>query len=271
MLDALAQPFTVAILVLVIGCALSMFQSRRRMTHMLIGAGVGLLLLLGYGVPFDFIARILENEYAAVLTADAYRDVHWIVVLGAGHSSSPDIAANSQVGPSALYRIVEGVRLHRAIPEGRILFSGGVTLGVAPDARIAADVASSLGVSPERIRLSLSPRTTAEEMACIREYIGTQRFLLVTTALHMPRAMILANRNGLHAIPAPTDYHTRISTKDGAVRLLPQLSSLWLASATVHELLGIAVLHIQAATGSHLIAPRSSCETTGAQNMPQSN
>ena len=40
----------------------------------------------------------------------------WIVVLGGGHVSDPSLPANSQINPAALARVVEGVRLYKAIP-----------------------------------------------------------------------------------------------------------------------------------------------------------
>ncbi len=58
------------------------------------------------------------------------------MVLGGGHASAPDLPANSQVNGATLGRLVEGVRLHRAIPGSKLLLSGGAVFDPVPEAEI---------------------------------------------------------------------------------------------------------------------------------------
>ena len=77
----------------------------------------------------------------------------WIVVLGGGHVSDPRLPANSQISAAALGRVVEGVRLHKAIPGSKLLLSGGAVFDPVPEAEVMARIAVLLGVKPQDIRL----------------------------------------------------------------------------------------------------------------------
>jgi uncharacterized SAM-binding protein YcdF (DUF218 family) len=258
LLHRLADPFTVASCCLAAGCVMSWFENKRKLGRTSTTAGVALLVLLAYGVPFNPLARALEDKYHPITDLRAVRDVRWIVVLGGGHVSSPDVPVNSQVGASSLFRIIEAMRLLRAIPESRILFLGGRTFDAVSQAAISGDVALTLGVVGDQISLEEHPRTTAAEMSCVHQIVGAERFVLVTTAIHMPRAIMLASEHGLRAIPSPTDYRTRASDGDRLQQLLPQAGAFAIASATLHELIGIAWIRITAAL-FHLSGDREPC------------
>ena len=61
-------------------------------------------------------------------------------------------------------------------------------------------------MSAEDILQLAEPRDTEEESQQIAPIVGPHRFILVTSASHMPRAMGLFKRRGLQPIAAPTDY-----------------------------------------------------------------
>ncbi len=248
------EPLTLVALMLAIGCLLSWLGRWRAAGRVLMTIAVVVFLLLAYGVPFTRCARTLENQYSPIVDASAFSDVHWIVVLGAGHTSSPAVPANSQAGASALFRIVEAVRLHRAIPRSRILFSGGAIYNMVSEAAFDRDVAVALGVSPEQLTLEPHPRTTAEEFSCIQRVVRSERFILVTTALHMPRAMMLSQSYGLGAIPSPTDYRTHLA-EHGPMAIWPHAGAFSLASATFHEIAAISWMRMRLAFGRPLAEP----------------
>ena len=121
----------------------------------------------------------------------------------------------------------------------RILFSGGRTLdSIVGASNVSSAAALGMGVAPDAVSLSVDPRTTAEEMACIRSILGAAPFIMVTSAMHMPRAMRLAERAGLYPVPSPTDY--RGFASGGWLDLLPRAGAPLLASAVTHEIAGLA-------------------------------
>lgn len=68
-------------------------------------------------------------------------------------------------------------------------------------AEAGARVAESLGVPRSAIITLDSPKDTEEEAAAVKQAIGDAPFLLVTSASHLPRAMIFFERVGLHPLP----------------------------------------------------------------------
>jgi uncharacterized SAM-binding protein YcdF (DUF218 family) len=263
-IERLCEPFAVSLLLLVAGFATAGFPARRRLGTWLIAASTGLLLMIAYGAPFNLLARRLEGRYHPLADLDTVREVRWIVVLGAGHVGTNDLPPNSRLNSASLYRVVEAVRLHRLLPSTRILFSGGRTLDSTVDAQLSSAAALSMGVAPQDVSLSMQPRTTAEEMACVHGIIGTAPFIMVTTAMHMPRAMLLANRAGLHPVPSPTDYRGSASGQGGRLDLLPRAGAPLLASAVTHELAGLAWLELSDRFSSRA-GKGAACGTSPAQ------
>ena len=68
------------------------------------------------------------------------------------------------------------------------------------------EVAEALGVQADEILQLKQPRDTEEESQQVAPIVGSQSFILVTSASHMPRAMGLFRKRGLQPIPAPTDH-----------------------------------------------------------------
>jgi uncharacterized SAM-binding protein YcdF (DUF218 family) len=135
-----------------------------------------------------------------------------------------------------MYRMAEGIRLHRLLPGSTIVFSGGGAVDGVSSAKAAADLARALGVNANEMILEERSETTAEEAQTVRGIVGDDPFILVTSAVHMPRAMTLFYTHGMRPIPAPTEYR---STSNGAMMIWPSLANMGLANATAHEVLGL--------------------------------
>ena len=74
----------------------------------------------------------------------------------------------------------------------------------------------------------------------MRTIVGGERFLLVTSALHMPRAMLLFRRAGMNPIAAPTGHRSAVERRTWAEWIEPSARRIVLAGDTWHELLGLA-------------------------------
>ena len=76
-------------------------------------------------------------------------------------------------------------------------------------ARGDAAAAQALGVGPARIVVLDTPTDTAQEAYAVREFLGTEaRFVLVTSASHLPRSVRHLERAGLEPSAAPTHVLT---------------------------------------------------------------
>jgi uncharacterized SAM-binding protein YcdF (DUF218 family) len=221
---------------------------RQRLGKVLVTLGTVLLLLLSNAFLSSRLLLSLEQQYPALLQPEKISweggnsgtSLKWIVVLGGGHASDPSLPANSQISAAALGRVVEGVRLHKAVPGSTLLLSGGAVFDPLPEAEVMGQVAVLLGVKPRDIRLESDSRDTAEEAEIIAKMIGRERFILVTSAAHMPRAIALFRRRGLEPIPAPTNFLAPNVPSSGPDRFLPGAGSLGQTQAALHEYLGLA-------------------------------
>jgi uncharacterized SAM-binding protein YcdF (DUF218 family) len=74
--------------------------------------------------------------------------------------------------------------------------------------------------------------------ARILQQAGVRRILLVTDALHMPRARRIFERSGMQVVPAPTVFYSR--ERPNPLRWLPSASALRLSQYALHEWIGMA-------------------------------
>ena len=204
------SPLTVSLALLAAG-VICLWSGRRPKTgRVLCVAGLALLIWAGLGWSGRAYLARLERQYTpldvAAQPAATVAQWHYVLVLGAGHVSDPRLPANSQLGGASLYRLVEGIRLHRHLPGSRLILTGGPGLDVVPNADVVAAVAQELGVAQEDLIVLGKPRDTREEAVSVRGIVGAAPFVLVTSAAHMPRAMRVFAEAGLHPIPAPTDF-----------------------------------------------------------------
>ena len=239
----LLMPLPVALL-LVLGGAWMGLRGWRRTGFVTGFAGLLLLFLAAWSPVADRLLEPLEQAYQPVLDVAALPDITAVVVLGAGWEPDPDWPANTRLSDSSVHRLMEGLRLLEALSEATLVVSGGSRrTDVAPVALGYAAAAQALGVPAERIVVLDTPTDTAQEAYEVWELLGTKaRFLLVTSASHMPRSVRHFERVGLGPIASPTHYRTG---RDGPDRLrywVPSSDALRKTERAVYEYLGLRAL-----------------------------
>ncbi len=138
-----------------------------------------------------------------------------IIVLGGPIDTDVSAARNTPVIRGAADRIVAGVALARKYPDARVIFSGGspnLISNEAKEADYAAMIFDSLGVDPKRRliieRQSRNTLENAEFSKALANPKPGERWLLVTSAFHMPRAIGLFRKAGFPVEPYPVDWRT---------------------------------------------------------------
>jgi uncharacterized SAM-binding protein YcdF (DUF218 family) len=137
-----------------------------------------------------------------------------IVVLGGSIDADISIAHDTAAFTAAAGRVVEAAALARRYPNARIIFSGGSANLISADAReadYAAAVFERLGISKERLTMERRSRNTlenAEFSKAIAAPKSGERWLLVTSAYHMPRSVGLFRKAGFAVEPYPVDWRT---------------------------------------------------------------
>jgi uncharacterized SAM-binding protein YcdF (DUF218 family) len=182
--------------------------------------------------------QVLEWQHPP-LTQPVEGDCRFVVVLGGAHKMDSRLAATSKLNPVTLARLVEGIRQLRRLPDAKLIVSGGAVFGITPNAEILAEAALDLGVEESRIIVDGRSKITYEEAVNLTEHLGTEPFVLVTSASHMVRAMCLFRKQGLAPIASPANFLTgqRFSLSPGY--FFPSPRGFQRANTAMHEYLGL--------------------------------
>ena len=175
-------------------------------------AGGLVLLLSSLDVTADAILRTLEDRYPSLSveqcpTADAVLVLGGVTRVGTSRSSAVEWG-------EAVDRFTRGLDLWRAgkapaliLTAARIPGRGGVSEG-----ELLQQEAIRLGIPAGSIFLTEQVFDTQSEAQAVRRLMDRshwQRIILVTSAYHMRRSMLLMQRAGVDASPFPVDYQTK--------------------------------------------------------------
>ena len=218
--------------------------------------GIGSLVLLVVTLIAAVIAwtplpylllRPLESRYPVFdpEQIDRAQPIRGIILLGGGVNASRGNQPNGPIFTSAGARLFVVLELARLFPDARILLSGGVPDLLANDksyseAGLTRDLLIRFGIAPERIVLEERSRDTFENARESEKLFAgpDDRWLLVTSAAHMPRAMAAFGQRAAQLIPCCADYKTQGPADDD--RFFGSAAHGWLcADIAAHEWLGL--------------------------------
>lgn len=243
-------PTKVAMGLLIAGLALQFSRKRQKTGRWMTAAGILVFYVFSTGMAAQMLLGPLEYRFAAFDPArpDA-GSVRAVVVLTGGAFPPNGLSAVDRLTDETLARLIEGVRIHRAIEGSRLIISGGNPSGMVVEADAARELALALGVAPDRMRLERDGKNTAAQALALRADLGKAPFVLVTSARHMPRSVAYFQHAGMHPIPAPAGYLLK-SVPDGVSLklLIPSASSLHRSESAIYEYLGLVWVWITGAT-----------------------
>ena len=223
-IGGLLLPLPFLLLMMGVALCLLWFTRWQKSAKALLSVSWLVLLLISLQPVADKMLKPIEDTYP---TWRGSEKVDYIVVLGGGYTWNPEWAPSSNLISNSLPRLAEGVRLWQANPGAKMIFTGARAMtNPVSTAEAGARVAESLGVPRSQIITLDEPKDTEEEAAAVAKTIGQQQFLLVTSASHLPRAMIFFRNAGLHPIPAPANQLAIESPLNPWERIIP--SPIWL-------------------------------------------
>jgi uncharacterized SAM-binding protein YcdF (DUF218 family) len=203
---------------------------------------LALLLLMGWLPLPDGLIRHLESRYAEVQPSADLLGFVGVVVLGG--STETGHVAQAHVQPllnDAAERMTAPLAMLHKNPHLRVVYTGGEgTLRVSgtSEATLAQSFFSGQGMADKRITYETQSRTTHENAVFSAQLPGvdiTQRWLLVTSAWHMPRSMATFAKAGWNVTAYPVDYRTG-STTPWTEYSLREGAQKW--GLALHEVLG---------------------------------
>jgi uncharacterized SAM-binding protein YcdF (DUF218 family) len=178
----------------------------------LLAVAIVLLALSGFSPLGNLVLYPLESRFPPWDAAHGAPD--GIVVLGGSIDADISAAHGTAVFTGAADRVIAAAELARKYPKARIIFTGGSANLVSDQAReadYAAAIFERLGISKDRLEIDRRARNTRENAefskALAAPKIG-ERWLLVTSAYHMPRSVGLFRKAGFAVEPYPVGWLT---------------------------------------------------------------
>ncbi len=206
-----ALPSNLLIVIALTGVLLMQTRVRTLGLGLLVGA-VLLLALIGLSPVGNALMLPLEERFPKWTGKGATPD--GIVVLGGAVSPDVSAARKETALNEAAERMTAIAELARAYPKAPIVFTGGSgrLFGGASEADFVTGLFASFGIPPERVVLETNARNTVENAVNTKALVqpkAGERWLLVTSAYHMPRAVGIFRKAGFPIEAYPVDFRTR--------------------------------------------------------------
>lgn len=238
----LVAPLGTALALGLLGVWLLFFAApgARRWGRGLVLAGLVWLVVWSLPVVSEALRGVIEAQ-AGERSLSQLPRASAAVVLGGGVSGArwpqrpdPDLGRGAD-------RVWHAARLYHAGKAPLLVLSGGVVrTGDESEALAMRELLLALGVPAAAILLEDGSDNTASNAARTAQLLrsrGLERPLLVTSALHMPRARAQFERAGLAVTPAPTDFEV-IDQPTHLLQWLPSSDALEGSGRAFKELLG---------------------------------
>lgn len=235
--------------------ALVMLWKQPRWAAGAIAGALIVLLVSSNGWVSRAVVRSLEWQY---IPSTELPQAPAIVVLGGGIKQKvpprPWVDV-SEKGDRVLY----GAKLYQQGQAPVLILSGGRInwKGTGPsESQDMAELAAAMGVPKSAMLEDPTSLNTYQNAVNVRKILDDRkiqrRVLLITSAMHMPRSLQIFKRQGIDAIPAPTDFlvvkdeeEPQDSWQSFLLNLLPDAENLGNTTAALKEYVGIAVYRLR--------------------------
>lgn len=218
---------------------------------------LALAVLLVMSNSFVANSLVQELEWQHIPKAELPQAEAIVVLGGATRSAAqprPEVDLREQGD-----RIIYAAELYRQGKAPVVITSGGRIpwrSGGEPESQDMAKLLQLMGVPEFAILQDPDSLNTYENAVNVKEILkktGINRVLLVTSAMHMPRALQIFLRQDIDTIPAPTDFlvteleleEPNISLQATLLSLLPSADQLDKTTRVVKEYIGIAVYRLR--------------------------
>lgn len=203
-LTAIAYPPTLSAWLAAIAL-IAFVLKRRRVAAGLLGVAVAWSLLWSLPAVSERLRDTLASRYPPAPPDAPLPPVDVIVVLGGGIGRPSWFDNGDAYAPVlANSRVAAGARAWQRGVAPRLLLSGGPTARDRNETRTMAQAMRRLGVPDAALLLDEHSRTTgdnARRTGALTAAHGWRRIVLVTSSMHMPRALELFRRQGLEVEP----------------------------------------------------------------------
>jgi uncharacterized SAM-binding protein YcdF (DUF218 family) len=223
----------------------------RRLGRRLMVVSLVLLAICAWSPLGKLVLYPLESRFPAWDASKGAPD--GIIVLGGPLDADLSVAHGTAVISAAGDRVVAGAVLAHRYPNARLLYTGGSANLLSNDAKeadYAAELFEDLGIARSRLLMERNSRNTLENAEFSKTMANPkpgERWVMVTSAFHMPRAVGLFRKAGFAVEAYPVDWKLGkgsgvftfsniagdgLARIDPAVREWMGLIAYWLAGKT---------------------------------------
>jgi uncharacterized SAM-binding protein YcdF (DUF218 family) len=255
----LLSPSQLIILGLLAG-ALLLAAGLRRSGRVLVGGAALALLAFGLLPGARYLARPLEGRFPQPELPSSIAGI--ILLTGAEKVAASEASGLPQLGSHG-NRYIAMLQLAQRYPSAPIVVSGEPLRQqgkpeLGTQTAIARAIIDAVGVDPARIVYEQRSRDTCDNASNTRRLVtpaAGDRWVLVTSAIHMPRAVACFRAAGWDdVIPQPDAYQSAVGMhRAGTFRIVDNLDLL---DDAVHEWLGLAYYRLAGRTSELFPAPR---------------
>ncbi len=211
---SLFQPSSLLVILFAAGAVFAI-SGRARPALKLFASGAALYVIFGFSPLANLILAPLELN-AKASAAKSLDGAAGIIVLGGAIANWPSLTDGAPHLNESGDRMVEAVRLAAQYPSLPVLFSGGngellPRVDSETEAALARRFFEPFKLVPPRLMLEDRSRNTFEnavQSAKMLQPKPGQKWILVTSAFHMPRAKALFEAQGFEILPRPVDFRT---------------------------------------------------------------
>jgi uncharacterized SAM-binding protein YcdF (DUF218 family) len=215
-IEILSVPSGFALLSLFVGTLLLFNDGLRKTGRVLVVLAIFILIPMSTGTVATILLSPLEYQFPIVDDIKYDESIHNIVVLTGAAEDDSQWPLSSRLNSSSTYRLLEAYRLFEACLDCQVYFSGD---GVA--ARLMKQLLVAMGVPEDHVFVDGESPHTYDSAVNIKKNIRAEKFYLVTSAGHMPRAMGVFKKQGMDPVAAPTDFLQPKNFRKASLSLSP--------------------------------------------------
>jgi len=254
LLPLFIYPLGLSCLLMVV--ALITVWKRPKWVALPIATALIILLLGSSGSVSKSLVRSLEWQN---LPPAQFPEAEAIIVLGGGVKSALPPRSWVELGEAG-DRIIYASRLYRQGKAPLLILSGGRVDwrgGGTPESADMAEIAQTVGVPASAILQDPDSNNTYQNAVNVRKILDAKNIkgpvLLVTSAMHMTRSLLIFQRQGIKAIAAPTDFQitqqdlaaSQSNWQAAALDFLPDTYQLNQSTKALKEYIGLIVYRLR--------------------------
>jgi len=254
----LMQPGNLLFSLIVVGVFLK-WRGYDRWAGRILFPTLTVFFLLAFTPVGNFLIVPLEKRFADFRHIEDTEEFSGIIVLGGAERASKTYTHRQPHFSGAAERAIQGAWLARRYPELPLIYTGGLgPEGEFNEADVARIFFEQAGIDMNRVRLENRSYNTYTNAFYVKDIIQnnekTKPWLLVTTAMHMPRSVAAFRKVGINIRPYPVDYRSNLKYLGWSK---PYLSyNMVDVDYAVHEWIGLVVYYVTGRASSLYPAPK---------------